>query len=393
MVNEKYSISFVVPLYNNKKTLIQCIESININKNDGEIILIDDCSSDGSDGICHKLCSEREGVRYIRLNDNYGPGYSRGIGLKEAKGEYVFFLDADDTMEKEQSDTWLSICKSDTKPDIIVFKQQLKNIGFYDDLDGIVDVDLLLQRGGNILATSLWNYVFRKSFLDENNIAFSSERICEDYSFVSKALIKAHSIFCLNGIGYHYNKYNDTSIALSSNEEIKIRGGNTFISVLNDLLTDELSEIKKNALKDGIAEGELLMFTIPVTEKETDLWDLQKKFMLDIDAQLLDRKLYLTPACDMSIEVMNIVEKHGLNISGFADNSIIHNQNVRKLKNKGFDIKRIDDLDNEMDYAVICHRSYLTSIIEKQLTRNGFIEQCDFMSLFSFLKGVRREKV
>ena len=87
-------VSVVVPMYNDAPTIALCLASIRAQTHPPvEIIVVDDCSADESATIAAEF-----GVTLLRAETNGGPGASRNLGVREAKGEYVFFLDADTTM-------------------------------------------------------------------------------------------------------------------------------------------------------------------------------------------------------------------------------------------------------------------------------------------------------
>ena len=92
-------ISVIVPIYNSASTLNETLEClINQTYQNLEIILINDGSTDGSINICKKY--QKKDKRIILISQkNTGVGAARNRGLDKAQGEYVFFLDADDTIE------------------------------------------------------------------------------------------------------------------------------------------------------------------------------------------------------------------------------------------------------------------------------------------------------
>ena len=93
-------ISFVVTCYNLEKYINDCINSI-INQfaSNVEVILINDASTDSSYEICNQIQLDNPMlVKLIHLVKNVGPGLARNIGLVEARGQYIFFLDGDDTL-------------------------------------------------------------------------------------------------------------------------------------------------------------------------------------------------------------------------------------------------------------------------------------------------------
>ena len=98
MNSETPMISIIVPLYNAEKFIWETVQSvINQTYKDFELLLVDDCSTDRSLAAVEVINDPR--VRVIRQEHNAGAYAARNRGLKEAKGRYIAFLDADDKWE------------------------------------------------------------------------------------------------------------------------------------------------------------------------------------------------------------------------------------------------------------------------------------------------------
>ena len=90
-------ISVIVPVYNVEKYINKCIESVvNQTYKNLEIICVDDKGKDNSIGIVKEYAIKDDRIKIITHDKNYGLAISRNTGLKNAKGEYIFFLDSDD---------------------------------------------------------------------------------------------------------------------------------------------------------------------------------------------------------------------------------------------------------------------------------------------------------
>lgn len=119
----KPKISIIVPVYNGEEYLERCIDSI-ISAAEGhniELILIDDGSVDNSAGIAQEYCDDFPWIKLIRQS-NQGPSAARNIGLDLAKGEYIGFVDCDDSISNNYFSELLKVCASN--PDIVVFGYQ-----------------------------------------------------------------------------------------------------------------------------------------------------------------------------------------------------------------------------------------------------------------------------
>lgn len=94
-------ISIIVPVYNSERYLKDCLESIiNQSYKNLEIILINDDSKDKSGEICDKIADRDSRIRVFHKN-NEGVSVARNYGLGKSNGEYIYFSDSDDILEKD----------------------------------------------------------------------------------------------------------------------------------------------------------------------------------------------------------------------------------------------------------------------------------------------------
>ena len=96
MMNKTPTISVIAPVYNTEKYLPRCIDSILAQTfTDFELLLIDDGSKDNSGAVCDEYASKDERVRVFH-KENGGVSSARNVGLDNAKGEWITFVDSDD---------------------------------------------------------------------------------------------------------------------------------------------------------------------------------------------------------------------------------------------------------------------------------------------------------
>lgn len=89
-------LSIIIPTYNRREMLKQAIESIRVQSYQNfEILIIDDCSNDGTDKLIENYKNILN-IKYYRNSINRGPGYNRNFGFKKSKGEFIIFMDDDD---------------------------------------------------------------------------------------------------------------------------------------------------------------------------------------------------------------------------------------------------------------------------------------------------------
>ena len=99
---KKPDVSVIIPIYNAEKYLAECLDSVREQtKKDIEIICIDDCSTDSSADILENYAKMGNHFSIIRNKENRGRLYARKLGVMNAGGNYIMFLDADDFLDKE----------------------------------------------------------------------------------------------------------------------------------------------------------------------------------------------------------------------------------------------------------------------------------------------------
>jgi glycosyltransferase involved in cell wall biosynthesis len=131
---EKFSVTVVIPVYNVEKYIERAIESVLIQPEVSELILVDDGSSDNSLSICKKIQKEEPKIVILHHtgNKNKGVSASRNAGIKAAKNKFIAFLDSDDYyLSKRFSQTKLCFGK-DTSIDGVY-----EQIGIYSDANKI----------------------------------------------------------------------------------------------------------------------------------------------------------------------------------------------------------------------------------------------------------------
>ena len=111
--------SIVIPFYNAEKYFGECLESIESQTfGNFEVICVDDASTDGSSEVAARYLSDK--CRVYKCAERIGAGAARNIGLKEAKGDYILFLDADDYFEATLLEK-MAQAVSAYEPDLILY--------------------------------------------------------------------------------------------------------------------------------------------------------------------------------------------------------------------------------------------------------------------------------
>ena len=152
-----YKVSIIIPIYNVEQYLSECINSVlNQTYKNIEIILVNDGSPDNSDIICKNFAKKYSNIKYI-FQENQGVSVARNNGLQYATGDFIYFLDADDTINNVFIESCVNTAKLN-ESDIVYIETETGR-------KGIENKDLY--------ALTIWEILIRKSFLDNYpNIRF-----------------------------------------------------------------------------------------------------------------------------------------------------------------------------------------------------------------------------
>lgn len=216
-------VSIIVPVYNGEKYLSRSIESlISQTLKEIEIILINDGSTDNSLEVCKEYSSKDKRIKVInKLNE--GVAAARNLGIEEAKGEYIAFLDADDYVEGNMYEKMYSKITA-TKSDICICNYIIEDRGSLKKVNHNLQKDELTHKEiYNEIIPALIGptnfmtdngltgyrgpvmYIYSKKILNVNNIRFKKGMpIGEDFLFNLEYLTKISTFAVEKGYYYHY---------------------------------------------------------------------------------------------------------------------------------------------------------------------------------------------
>lgn len=96
-------VSIITPVYNSEEFLSETIKSIqNQTYKNWQLLLVDDCSKDNSSEIIKSFRKEDARIKYIKLEKNSGAAVSRNVGIKNAEGRFIAFVDSDDLWDSRK---------------------------------------------------------------------------------------------------------------------------------------------------------------------------------------------------------------------------------------------------------------------------------------------------
>lgn len=203
-------ISIIIPVYNAEKTIPKCLDSIlKQSYTDYEIILVNDGSSDKSEEIILEYEKRNPKIKYISKK-NSGVADSRNIGVQNAIGDYIVFVDSDDYVK----DTMFT--------DILEYMEQgielIKWKGILVDeegkeiskIEGPIFEKTTGEEGFNQLYAedkfidALWVYAIKRTIFTENNFQFTTNTYHEDFGLLPLIIVKAKTMVSIEKYNYLY---------------------------------------------------------------------------------------------------------------------------------------------------------------------------------------------
>lgn len=208
--------SIIIPVYNGEQCIVKCLNSIynqGLKEKDFEVICVNDASTDNTAQVISEYQKSHDNLKLITHEKNRRQGAARNTGVKVATGDYVLYLDADDTflphalpLLKEE------LCKYKDldmlKFDYILVKDGTEKecIAHSDSQDVMTGRDFAQK---NAIPWVPWLYIYRRSFLIENNLFFLENVRFEDTDYSIACFVSAKKIKYSPILVYQY-EVNDT---------------------------------------------------------------------------------------------------------------------------------------------------------------------------------------
>lgn len=278
MINKKVSI--IIPVYNNENYISQCIESVeNQTYKNYEIIIIDDGSTDDSLKLCKKFEKRNDKIKVISIN-NGGVSNARNIGIKNASGDYVCFIDSDDYVMPTYIESLIK--KMNNKCLVIsaysVFNEkkdrQVKKINKQKLYIGI-DIYLKIVRN-ELFWNQPWNKMYNLNVIKENKLFFNDKlNMGEDLVFNLNYLNFIDNIFYINKTIYRH-RINDNG-AMANNNENKLKA---LSNILLEMYNKENEKEKKCIIKLYYLRTIWNLYKVSGNTEYLDIINSNKRFIL-----------------------------------------------------------------------------------------------------------------
>ncbi len=206
-MNQTVAVSVIVPVYNGEVYLAECLESILSQTLSAiEILCIDDGSTDNSRAILEAY-AVRDGRLRILSQQNRGAGVARNVGMEQATGEYLAFLDADDVFAPDMLEK--AYAAAGHEADLVLF-----NAEFFSGRDTLTEDRVQMhflprlpfapeeipERVFQAASCNTWNKLYRRTFVLEQNLRYQALKTANDLFFVSMAMATAKKITAVDEV-------------------------------------------------------------------------------------------------------------------------------------------------------------------------------------------------
>ena len=245
----KVDVSIVIPVYNVEKYLSKCIASVLAQTyKDFELILVDDGSPDNCGAICDEYAKKDSRIKVIH-KENGGVSSARNAGIKIAQGEFINFVDSDDTIPVDSLENLVNLQK-DNNSDLVCCTYEQHNINgtvkIKNVVDRFIDFSKIEAEDCKIFLSSIFFgpcvKLFNNNILKKHDILFDENiSMGEDTKFVYDYLLKCGKVQCGSAVVYRYLK-NDQSATTKSYPQFYdyiIKVSSAQIAFFNNLNIDE----------------------------------------------------------------------------------------------------------------------------------------------------------
>ncbi|MBG0854842.1 bifunctional glycosyltransferase family 2 protein/CDP-glycerol:glycerophosphate glycerophosphotransferase [Streptomyces spinoverrucosus] len=222
--------SVIVPAYHVQAYLHECLESVlGQSYSDLELIAVDDRSPDACGEIIDEYAARDPRVHPVHLSENQGPGPARNAGLEQATGDYVLFLDGDDTLAPHALRAIADRLKETGEPDVLAYdhaRTDWTGVPVRDEPAlpaagplRLEDRPGLLAAGPGGLPTPAWTRAYRREFLAREALTFPPGHH-EHTPWALKTLLTAESIATLDQVCVHHRQRRHSTEAPSADLDV-----------------------------------------------------------------------------------------------------------------------------------------------------------------------------
>lgn len=299
-------ISVIIPVYNSEKYLQTCLRSVlSQSYKNIEVLVVDDGSVDGSPEICDEYMRDNPAVKSFHIQ-NHGVSYARNIGLDNASGKYICFLDSDDELVPDALETLYGTL-TDNRADISVGKKisvdqngrMIKTVYPFPNELWKGEEGLINSLKDHPATYSVWGKLYKRELISDIRFA-EGRKINEDSFFVFECLLKLPVVAVIDK---EIVKYNITQNSASRGEfSEKYLDILCFAEQKNRIIEDSFPQL------ESLAENMLIKAHLSLLNNLIKTFDMQYRDQEKKSLRFVrTHKKAFIPATANDIKFFNIV--------------------------------------------------------------------------------------
>ncbi len=271
-------ISVIVPVYNIKEYLPRCVKSItNQTYRNLELILVDDGSTDGTGVLCDELAARDERIRVFHKK-NGGSSSARNLGISQARGQYLGFVDSDDYISPEMYERLVNSLKVGNAQIVQIGRDEVDEQGnklpniceppLQDEFITSKDFlrELLMHRGDCSFCTKLVN----KELFERHQ--FPIGVLNEDFHLLVQMLMETSGVISLTGQTYHvFYRIGSNTRKKDKNDFSRVYGDCVDnADMVQELVNKHFIELQETAMRFGLFQRLEYLLHIPIVQMTRD---------------------------------------------------------------------------------------------------------------------------
>lgn len=327
-------VSVIIPVYNVEKYLKQCLDSLlRQTLEDIELICVNDGSTDSSLSILQEYANTDERIK-IFDKENEGQGVARNIGIKNATGEFIAFVDPDDWVEVDMYESLYNQAKSLNSQVVFCDYQKVQEHNGKISRPHIFRKAVSLTKSKPIKVPTCqnikkpllynsflvapcqaWNGIYDATLVKENSIRFADFRCFEDVMFIVRTIVLAQNISYIDKVFYNYRIRKSST--LRSNEE-------RYIDLINITKAVKDYLLKQDLMNDFDSNFEYFCVSNIYRVYSTMTVEDYKRNLLELCEEILDENLLaeLQKKILLSVRVWKNLLLHPMNIKQQLENDL-----------------------------------------------------------------------
>ena len=303
-------LSFILPCYNVAPYIGRCLDSIehqDIPQSDYEVICVDDCSKDNSVDVIRGFQKQYDNIRLICHKENKTAGGARNTGLDAAQGEYIWFVDPDDSVV-ENTVAGLYAKAQSNKLDMLFFNKQVCAENGEKIAKNPLPVISEATKGQEFFiryfpakrmasVTSVWAELFSRDFIIKNCIRFPEIKSSQDVVFLWRSFLLAERVLTDKAVAYNHYRRSDSTTGSVGKFKAKhvISSSLLYVDELGKIIEVPMEERLRNdilfGMRNAVNDNSRKVLRMPVKERRL-FYDEMKKYtdLIEKHKRIMNRK-------------------------------------------------------------------------------------------------------